>query len=256
MEVLCVSALTYYSQSNDWSFISQFTTPIELQLDGKTPGERHTASRWLLEDLCSAFNAVLNASLPVSSRPEHHAVLAELDKSLSNVKHKARTGLNGEELALINNHLLLCFVRRLLVECLSDLKCAGIDSFDHFDTAEQQPNLPFSVIALGSLSKYEACPFSDLELIAVTKSEEVLPDSTQASSPVESKSSDLRPGLVFLMQLLQLKLVSLGESPSDKDYECPDGSFRKGLHLDRIGCAVTTGSDLCISDESPIFVML
>lgn len=239
MEVLCVSSLAYFSQPNDWKLASEFAKlPFVAKEDAKTSSEQHTASAWLLEDLCSAFNAVLNSSLSVPSRPHAVSVLVELDKILSNVKHKARRGLNGEELALINNHLLLGFLKRLLVESLTDLKCSGVEAFGKFDTLEQQLNLSFSVVALGSVSKHEGCPFSDFELIVVTKSE---------SNPLaETKSSDLRPALLFLMQLLQLKLVSLGESPADKEAECPNGTFRKGLHLDRIGNAVATGNPLFI----------
>lgn len=229
MQVLCVSSLSYFSQPNDWKLVTKFA---ELPLhtgDEKSSPEQQSASAWLLQDLCSAFRSVLGSSVTATTP------LSELDALLSCVRHKARSGLNGEQLALLINHLLDSFVKRLLVECLNDFSCAGVTIFGKFDTPEQQSKLPFSVIVLGSLAKLEACPFSDLEAIVIT--------NTPEESTTERKDPKLEESLKFVMQLLQLKLVALGESTEDDAPECPDGASRKGFSFDaKIGLAVARGT--------------
>lgn len=139
MEVLCVSSLTYFSQPNNWRLAAEFSKLLfAFQTDSKTSPDHQTASTWLLQDLCSAFNTVLNSGVDFSPEADPSSLLTELDKLLTSVKHKTRTGLDGEQLALINSHLIRSFVHRLLVECLIDLKHAGINTFGQFDTLEQE----------------------------------------------------------------------------------------------------------------------
>lgn len=241
MEVLTTSALSYYSQSNDWKLATKLTAlSAATAHDEKQSLEEKAALAWLVQDLSSAFQSVLQCTLPAPSISDP---VADMDKILSTVKHNARTGLSGEQFGQLNSNMLISFVKRLLVECLDELEICGVHSFGEYANDIQQASLPFSVILFGSLSKYEACPYSDIELLIVT-------GSGGAESKTEAKQADLHASLVALMQLFQLKVAGFGES-TDKDREdSPDGISRQGFSFDaKIGLAVATGETTPYLDE-------
>lgn len=201
MEVLCVSTMNALDQKNEWGLASSLSEVFDLKtIDAETT--------LLLQYLSSIFNI------------EHKSPAEAVQLLDGKLKDEP---LSGEHLARHISGLLLTLLRRLLQEAFTNLVAVGHDDFIKLDSMRREgKDLPFAICALGSLSLQQACPYSDIEIIAVANDEH---------------SSLVKP-LQILLRLVQLKMVCFGETPvPDSPKEMP-----RGFHLDtKIGEALLDG---------------